>query len=426
MSLPKALLTQGSDRNVAVLHPLRTYQETEFSTDTPSVQTHGLDRAVALFDDIADEISQSYSELNGRIGALADELRTLGRNRQVEFEEKETLTNRLSTLLKALPAGVVVLDVRGTVQECNPAAVGLLGEPLSGERWVDIIQRCFAPKADDGHEVSLKDGRRLNIQTCSLENGFGQLILLSDLTETRNLQAQLARNERLSSMGKMVASLAHQIRTPLSAAMLYAGHLASTDITPALRVKCAEKLQSRLAHLEQQVRDMLVFAKGDSPIAERVSLRTLFEQTRAAAEGIQLPQDLQIEWSLTDMEAQLLCNKDAMIGALMNLINNACEALVGVEKPLISVSFNVPGRGFASIEVKDNGTGFKPEESLRLMDAFYTTKSNGTGLGLAVVHSVAQAHHGRFFISSQGKGLGARAILTLPVKIQTPAMQAQG
>ncbi len=416
MNLPKALPALGSDRNVAVLHPLRTYSVNQPTVDTQDNAVHGLDRAVALFDDIADEISQSYSELNDRISALADELRTLGRRRQVEFEEKETLTNRLSTLLKALPAGVVVLDVRGTVQECNPAAVGLLGEPLSGERWVDIIQRCFAPKADDGHEVSLKDGRRLNIQTCSLENGFGQLILLSDLTETRNLQAQLARNERLSSMGRMVASLAHQIRTPLSAAMLYAGHLATPEIAPSLRMKCAEKLQSRLAHLEQQVRDMLVFAKGDSPIAERIGLRALFAQTKAAAEGIQYARNLQVSWTVEDVNAEIFCNKDAMVGAVINLVNNACEALVGVTDPSIEVSFKVPGKGFAIIEVKDNGAGFQPHEGLRLMDAFYTTKSNGTGLGLAVVHSVAQAHHGRFFISSQGVGLGARAILTLPVK----------
>ncbi|OZG72893.1 PAS domain-containing sensor histidine kinase [Hahella sp. CCB-MM4] len=415
MSLPKAVSADGAESNVAVLHSLKSYKGNMSVSSAGMPPEQEMDRAVALFDDIADEISSSYSELNGRISVLADELRILGRRRQAEFEEKEKLADRLSTLLKALPAGVVVLDARGTVQDCNPAAVGLLGEPLSGERWVDIIQRCFSPKADDGHEVSLKDGRRLNIQTCSLENGFGQLILLSDLTETRNLQSQLARNERLSAMGKMVASLAHQIRTPLSAAMLYAGHLASEEISPALRIKCATKLMSRLTHLEQQVRDMLVFAKGDSPIAERIRLAYLFEQTKQAAEAVRGPENLSIQWYTDGVEAELLCNKDAMIGALLNLINNACEALSTAENPLVEVHFSVPVQGFASIEVRDNGAGFEPGQAARLMDAFYTTKSNGTGLGLAVVNSVAQAHHGRFFIGSKGSGRGARAILTLPV-----------
>ena len=112
-----------------------------------------------------------------------------------------------TTVLEALPAGVIILNARGLVKECNPAAVALLGEPLIGEKWAAVINRSFKPQADDGHEVSLRDGRKLSVQTCSLENGPGQLVLLYDLTETRELQSRVARNERLSMMGRMVASL---------------------------------------------------------------------------------------------------------------------------------------------------------------------------------------------------------------------------
>ena len=115
------------------------------------------------------------------------------------------------------------------MREANPAACELLGEPLVGELWRQVIARSFAPRKDDGHEISLRDGRRLSIATRSLDAEPGQLVLLNDLTETRRLQDQLARHERLSSLGRMVASLAHQIRTPLSAAMLYAGHLADAE-----------------------------------------------------------------------------------------------------------------------------------------------------------------------------------------------------
>lgn len=102
--------------------------------------------------------------------------------------------------------------------QTNPAAITLLGEPLGGERWVDVIRRCFAPRRDDGHEVSLKDGRRVSIEIRTMENQPGQLILLTDLTETRHLQSQLAHAQRLSAMGKMVASwpikFAHRCRLP--------------------------------------------------------------------------------------------------------------------------------------------------------------------------------------------------------------------
>src|SRR5690606_13169564 len=124
--------------------------------------------------------------------------------------------------LDILPGGVVVLDGRGRVIEANPLALELLGEPLLGVFWREVIQRSFAPRADDGHEISLQDGRRLSLATRSLAGEPGQLILLTDLTETRRLQDELARHARLSALGRMVASLAHQIRTPLSTALLYA------------------------------------------------------------------------------------------------------------------------------------------------------------------------------------------------------------
>lgn len=87
-------------------------------------------------------------------------------------------------------------------------------------------------------------------------------MLLNDLTETRHLQDQLARHERLSSLGRMVASLAHQIRTPLSAALIYASHLTMSNCPP----KPSSVLPGdsrRLHELEHQVRDMLVFARGE-------------------------------------------------------------------------------------------------------------------------------------------------------------------
>lgn len=369
-----------------------------------------------MINQVADELPQDNPRLQTLISALAKQLSGLNQCRQAELGEKEVLTNRLSTLLKALPAGVVVLDARGLVKECNPAAVELLGEPLTGERWVDIIDRSFSPRADDGHEVSLKDGRRLNIQTRSLESGYGQLILMSDLTETRTLQEGLARHQRLSAMGKTVASLAHQIRTPLSAAMLFAEHLSSPNLSPHLRIKCAQKLVSRLGHLEQQVRDMLLFAKGDTPVAEAIDINTLLREIQTVAEEQSAMHGIRFEWEIASVQTPIVGNKDALIGALMNLLNNAIEACSDCVYPVIRVTLAI-SRNHIVISVADNGAGFESVNGLKLTEAFFTTKSNGTGLGLAVVKSVAKAHHGQFFILSKGVGKGAEAIFTLPVKL---------
>ncbi|MCR1763591.1 sensor histidine kinase FleS, partial [Pseudomonas aeruginosa] len=155
----------------------------------------GLEQAFALFNQMSSQLSESYSLLEERVTELKGQLALVSAQRMEELAEKERLANRLQSLLDLLPGGVIVIDAHGVVREANPAALGLLGEPLVGMLWREVIARCFAPREDDGHEISLRDGRRLSIATRSLNGEPGQLILLNDLTDTRRLQEQLARHE---------------------------------------------------------------------------------------------------------------------------------------------------------------------------------------------------------------------------------------
>ncbi|MBC7182879.1 MAG: HAMP domain-containing histidine kinase, partial [Marinobacter sp.] len=243
----------------------------------------------------------------------------------------------------------------------------------------------------------------------TMENQPGQLILLTDLTETRHLQAQLAHAQRLSAMGKMVASLAHQIRTPLSAAILYGGHLSQQDLDEEMRQRCATRLMSRLTHLEQQVRDMLIFARGETRLAEELSAARLVSALGSAVDGLRPAPGAKVTLQDRVSEAcRLMCNRDALVGACTNLVNNSLEA--GATDVTVQV---MEEAGELVIRVIDNGPGFEPADANRLSEAFYTTKSHGTGLGLAVVQAVTKAHQGRFFIESPERG-GAVATLRLP------------
>ncbi len=375
----------------------------------PQQDDEAVDSALELFNRMSRQITDSYRTLESRVNQLSGELSHETHQRQQELEAKEQLADRLSTLLKALPAGVVVLDKQGSVSQCNPAAIALLGEPLDGERWVDVIRRCFSPRSDDGHEVSLKDGRRVSIEIRTMENQPGQLILLTDLTETRQLQSQLAHAQRLSAMGKMVASLAHQIRTPLSAAILYGGHLSQPELDEELRQRCASRLMSRLTHLEQQVRDMLIFARGETRLAEELSASKLAVSLEAAVEGLNPTGNATVSLTNRINElCRLMCNRDALVGACMNLVNNSLEA--GATDVQVELDSSAQGM---QVKVRDNGPGFSPEQASRVTEAFYTTKSHGTGLGLAVVQAVVKAHKGQFSIYSPAQG-GAVATLQLP------------
>ena len=385
----------------------------------PQQSADAVDSALDMFNRMSRQITDSYRTLESRVNQLSGELSEESLQRQHELEKKEQLADQLTTLLKALPAGVVVLDSQGVVTQTNPAASGLLAEPLDGEHWIDVIQRCFAPRQDDGHEISLKDGRRVSIEIRTMENQPGQLILLTDMTETRQLQSQLAHAQRLSAMGKMVASLAHQIRTPLSAAILYGGHLTTADLDEEMRQRCANRLMSRLSHLEQQVRDMLIFARGETRVAEELSVTTLAVALKSAVDAIAERSGAQLILDTRGAEGRLLCNCDALVGACTNLVNNSFEA------GATSVHLNLCGCDHElAIEVSDNGSGFDSATAPRLQEAFYTTKSHGTGtgtgtgLGLAAVQAVVKAHQGRFAMTSNGQG-GAQATIYLPLLSRT-------
>ncbi|MBS7558559.1 MULTISPECIES: sensor histidine kinase [Pseudomonas] len=369
----------------------------------------GLEQAFALFNQMSSQLTDSYSMLEARVTELKGELAVVSAQRMQELAEKERLANRLQNLLDLLPGGVIVIDGQGIVSEANPAACDLLGLPLEGQLWRNIIARSFAPREDDGHEISLRDGRRLSIATRSLDAEPGQLVLLNDLTETRHLQDQLARHERLSSLGKMVASLAHQIRTPLSAALLYASHLTEHELPVATHQRFAGRLKERLHELEHQVRDMLVFARGELPLTDRLTPKSLLQSLQAAA--LTHVQDVAVRWQCDSHQGELLCNRDTLVGALLNLIENAVQASAGAAR----LKVHLYSRGDTlRLCISDSGSGIDAAVLERLGEPFFTTKANGTGLGLTVVKAVARAHQGELSLRSR-PGRGTCALVTLPL-----------
>ena len=344
-----------------------------------------------------------------RVAELKGQLAEAGELRQQELEEKERLAQRLQSVLDLLPGGVVVIDGQGVVRDANPVGLELLGEPLVGQPWREIIGRCFAPRRDDGHEISLRNGRRLSIATRSLAGEPGQLVLLTDLTETRRLQDQLARHERLSSLGRMVASLAHQIRTPLSTALLYASHLEQGGLSEQQQQRFAGNLKARLHELEHQVRDMLIFARGDLPLNDRLSPAALLSALRSSAEP--RLQGASVRWQCDAQGVEVLCNRDTLVGALLNLIENALQASAGA--PRLKVHLYRRNETLR-VCISDCGKGIDAETLSRLGEPFFTTRTTGTGLGLAVAKAVARAHQGELQLRSR-PGRGTSALMSLPL-----------
>ena len=175
--------------------------------------------------------------------------------------EQKTELELYKEIFEKEPSAVIVIDERGVIKKANESALQMLNvEKLEGRKWFEVINEGFRPQKDDGQEISTVSGKKLQVLTRPLAHG--QLIEMTDQTATRELTDKVHHMERLSSLGRMAASLAHQIRTPLSAAILYAANLGNAKLPVQSRALFQKKLMSRLEALEAQVSDILMYARS--------------------------------------------------------------------------------------------------------------------------------------------------------------------
>ena len=321
--------------------------------------------------------------------------------------------------LDALPAGVLVLDENGTVQIANEAATSMLVGPLVGAVWRDVIGRSFVLSVASGNDdLALVDGRKVNINTCPLGERPGQILLLHDVTELTKLREQVTRQERLSALGEVSASLAHQIRTPLSTALLYAEQVANTS-DQQKRSRSGSALKRALGSIESLVRDMLMFVRGEVLDAQYLELSELLKRLQTSLQPQLQNIDVSVSEPPTSGETAILGNADALLTILQNLIMNSVESgatLIHIELARVG-----PGRAqHVLLTVSDNGPGIPDSLRKQVFEPFFTTRANGTGLGLAVVRNVIRAHGGDVELD-ECQEQGCRVCIRLPLAATNPA-----
>ncbi|MFT7461456.1 MAG: two-component system sensor histidine kinase FlrB, partial [Planctomycetota bacterium] len=324
----------------------------QLSNNDNQDRTRELEAAFSDFNQASSFLTEVYRDLETQVSSLNSELTDARDERLRQYEEKEFLAKRLQNLLKVLPAGVIVLDCDGYITEYNPSASELLGEPLMGEPWRNIVERSFSPRWDDGHDITLADNRCVNISTQSLEEESGQLILIKEVTETRQLQHQLGHLKRLSAMGEMASSLAHQIRTPLSSALLYASNIQHANVDKNRRDRFVGKLIGRLQHLESLVKDMLLFARGGSFDSKTHQLSEILKEFQVSVET-------QVEKTATRLEIDcqpdnvaVNVNRHALVSILQNLMDNAIQACQ--QSLFIKITVTIPEKDRVEIHFSDN------------------------------------------------------------------------
>ena len=369
--------------------------------------------AFHIFNELSQNLSQSYQGLEQQVAKLHKELTFARSERVATLIEKEKLASRLQKILATLPAGVVVLDTAGIIIDCNAKAIEFLGEPLKGCHWIDVLDRSLIAVINNPHERQLRNGNRVSITQSLLDDSNGQIILLSDVSEMRLLQDLVHQQKHLSAMGEMVASMAHQLRTPISTAMLYASQFSNPAVSQNQQQLYANKILERMQYLERQINDMLIFAKQGKMNMESFSLPDMLQKI---SELMQDSAHKAISFDITSTATSkcLMGNETALRGALMNLIENAVAAVALNGVVSLTVSQD---SAHVLFKVKDNGAGIDAKHQERIFEPFFTTRVSGTGLGLAVVNSVIQAHHGKVECASE-VGAGTCFSLYLPIENQ--------
>ena len=371
-----------------------------------------LEQAFSLFNRASEQLAATYAGLQHQVASLTQELAIANGELKRQYLEKEALSQRLTALLAALPAGVVVVDPGERVIEANPAAQAMLGAPLLGLAW-PVAQACtLRPTATVGEwETTIHAAPlRLALSTNVLLGTGGQILLFHDITQPHALQVELARHQRLSAMGEVAARLAHQLRTPLATALLYASQLSQPQLDPVERVRFGDKVVARLKHLEHLIQDMLLFVRGEAGGRDVLAVADLLADLQQVMEPQMLERGLVFVVEHGATEARILGSREALTGALVNLLENAMQnSPQGARVTLSSRKENEQ----VWLRVVDTGPGIDPAMLDRLFEPFFTTRQEGTGLGLAIVRGVAQAHGGEVAVHST-PGQGAEFALRLP------------
>jgi two-component system sensor histidine kinase FlrB len=352
-----------------------------------------LAEAFALFSRASEELSQAYGALQAQVAQL---------------------TERLAVLMAALPAGVVVVGRDGRVVQSNRAAASLLGPDLDGRAWAGLAPLLAATDTPGEWLVAATEGapRRVTLRETPLDSGEGHILLLHDVTDAHRLRLAAERHERLAAMGEMVAGLAHQLRTPLAAAMLYTANLRQPELLPAERARVADRAVERLRHLEHLIRDMLLFARGECLERQRFAVCELVAELGHTLEPVARARHIHLAIACECGDTALVGDRKALAGALTNLLENALQATDPGGR--VSLTAELAGRA-VRLAVADDGRGIARELQARLFEPFFTTRAEGTGLGLAIARGVARAHGGDIELASApGAGTTFHFILPLP------------
>lgn len=344
---------------------------------------------------------------------------------------------RYQDLFDFAPDGYVVTDGEGIIREANQAAGAMLGvnpgllaaKPLvlfvvhnERQAFVELLTRLRAEKEIRKRELSIRPREGLpvpvSIFAAAIRDDQNRLEavrwMLHDITDLKEAQERTLHAQRLGTIGQTMAALAHECRNALqrSQSCLSMMALEVRDRPAALKlIDRMQKAQHDLRHLFDDLRD---YATPIQLELESCDLQAVWQHAWADLEPSYRGRSVTLREEVEDVDLQCVADAPHLAQVFRNVLDNSLAACSDpVEIVITAAAVQLTGREAIRVAVRDNGPGLNPEQKRRMFEAFYTTKTRGMGLGMAIAQRIIQAHVGRIEAGPEN-GRGAEIVITLP------------
>jgi two-component system NtrC family sensor kinase len=401
-------------------------------------------------DFLSSEDMELLESLAGYIG-IAIQNAQLYRRLEQKITEFESLKEFHENIVESINIGVFAVDLDDRIESWNTQMENMyerprtevLRQPISAVLPPEFVARFNSVREEHGthtlykFRLTLPNGseRIANIAIAPLVTrnfvAVGRIILVDDITDRIQLEAQLTQSEKLSSIGLLAAGVAHEVNTPLAVISSYTQMLTKHMRDDERLAPVLEKITQQTFRASEIVNGLLNFSRTSGTEFTSVNLNELLGDTVTLLEHQFKTSQIRVETNFDPHLARIHGNQGKLQQVILNLMLNAKDAMFGTTNATLKIAtFNGPGR--VLVRIQDSGGGIEREHLHRIYDPFFTTKAKpqdgahkGTGLGLAVSYGIMQEHAGKIHVESE-LGVGTAFQLEFPSSGTRPAIAADG
>jgi len=400
-------------------------------------------------DFLSSEDMELLESLAGYIGIAIQNAQLYQRLEQ-KITEFESLKEFHENIVESINVGVFAVDLEDRIESWNTQMESMydrkrsdvLHRPISEVLPAEFVSRFNSVREEHGthtlykFRLALPSGevRVANIAIAPLVTrnfvSVGRIILVDDITDRIQLEAQLTQSEKLSSIGLLAAGVAHEVNTPLAVISSYTQMLTKHMRDDERLAPVLEKITQQTFRASEIVNGLLNFSRTSGTEFTSLDLNELLRDTVTLLDHQFKTAQIRVETNFEPHLARIHGNQGKLQQVVLNLMLNAKDAMFGTQGATLKVAtFNGSGRVF--VRIQDSGAGIEREHLNRIYDPFFTTKTKpqpgehkGTGLGLAVSYGIMQEHAGKIHVESE-VGVGTAFQLEFPSSGTRPTAAAE-